>query len=528
MTYSKLRLILGDQLNGLHSWFAQPDDQVIYLIAELKQETNYVTHHIQKVCAFFAAMASFASEKRRDGHQVIYLTLDDTVAFESLGHLIVEYVHQLGVRQFEYQRPDEYRLSQELLALRFAEVSINCVDTEHFFLPYADIFTQFSPNKHQTMEHFYRRMRKRFDFLMENGKPVGGKWNYDANNRQKLKPDDLKRIPEPLLFSTNVDDIVERLNRHKVKTIGNMTRHGDQQCLIWPTNRTQALALLHYFCQYCLVDFGRFQDAMTAYHQAKWSLYHSRLSFALNAKLLSPKEVIDSAVNAYQQTQIETKRQAQSKIEISQIEGFVRQILGWREYIRGVYWVNMPRYAKLNALNASRKLPNFFWTGKTKMRCLNQSIGQSLDFAYAHHIQRLMMTANFCLLTEIEPSQVEDWYLGIYIDAIEWVEMPNTRGMGLFADGGIVGTKPYAASGAYVNKMSDYCVHCHYEVKTKVGDKACPLNSLYWYFMDKHSARLATHPRTRMIFRSWDNMAPEARQKILEQARYYLEHIEDL
>jgi deoxyribodipyrimidine photolyase-related protein len=259
---------------------------------------------------------------------------------------------------------------------------------------------------------------------------------------------------------------------------------------------------------------------MTNQHPDQWTLYHSRLSFSLNAKLLSPKEVIAAAVTAYEDSD--------GQITLPQIEGFVRQILGWREYVRCVYWQNMPEYGQRNELNADRDLPEYFWTGDTKMECLKQAIGQSLKYAYAHHIQRLMITGNFSLLTGIHPDQVDDWYLGIYIDAIEWVEMPNTRGMSQFADGGWVATKPYSAGGNYVNKMSDYCKSCHYKIKEKSSDEACPLNSLYWLFMNKHRDRLGKNPRIGMVYRNWDKQTEAMQTATLVRGNWCLENIEAL
>lgn len=514
MRYETIRLILGDQLNSEHSWFQQMDDNVLFLIAELKQENTYVTHHIQKVCAFFSAMARFANEKQSEGHHVLYLTLDDTQSFENLEQVLKHYVKEVGAIKFEYQRPDEYRLLEQLANVKFEGVVTRCVDTEHFLLPFEEIEPQFPKGKHVTMEHFYRRMRKRFNIMMQDGKPLGGKWNYDANNRNKLKAKDIEQLPNPLMFSLNVNEIIARLKRHNIQTIGKL-----DAALLWPVNRSQSLTLLAHFCQVCLPLFGRFQDAMTGEHDAKWSLYHSRLSFSMNSKLLHPKEVIDAALRAFE---------ANPNIDISQVEGFIRQVLGWREYIRAIYWANMPQYPQKNELGASRQLPGYFWSGETKMACMRNAIGQSLDYAYAHHIQRLMVTGNFCLLTEINPDQVDEWYLGIYVDAIEWVEMPNTRGMALFADGGIVGTKPYAASGSYINKMSDYCKNCHYDNKARSGEGSCPFNSLYWRFMHKHEKRLTRNPRIGMIFRSWDNMEESQRQAILDTAERYISDLESL
>ncbi|UAB73728.1 cryptochrome/photolyase family protein [Vibrio sp. SCSIO 43132] len=516
MKTKTIRLILGDQLNYQHSWYQNIDDSILYVIAELKQETDYTKHHIQKVCAFFSAMESFSAWLTESGHQVKYMNLDDTAAFADLPDLLTNLCLQTGASQLQYQSPDEYRLSQQLSKLDIEGVSITCVDTEHFMLSVELIPGQFPKGKHVLMEHFYRRMRKQFGILMDaNDKPVGGKWNYDANNRKKLKPADIDQLPEPLMFANDITTILERIERHGVVTMGNI---GEQ--LLWPVNRSQALNLLAHFCQICLPLFGTFQDAMTSQHKAKWSLYHSRLSFAINAKILSPLEVIDAALTRYEQPS--------SNVSLDQIEGFVRQIIGWREYIRGVYWANMPEYAEKNHLNATRALPDYFWTGKTQMHCMKQAIDQSLDYAYAHHIQRLMVTGNFALVTGCQPDEVDDWYLGIYVDAIEWVEMPNTRGMALFADGGVIATKPYAASGSYINKMSDYCKGCHYDVKQRSGESACPFNGFYWRFMNQHRELLSKNPRIGMIYRSWDNMDLEVQDAILDTAERNLQRIEEL
>jgi deoxyribodipyrimidine photolyase-related protein len=268
-----------------------------------------------------------------------------------------------------------------------------------------------------------------------------------------------------------------------------------------------------------LPRFGTFQDAMTDQSEHKWSLYHSRLSFSLNAKLLSPREVVAMAIDAYR---------GRDDISLSQVEGFVRQILGWREFIRGIYWLNMPEYQKLNYLEADRPLPEYFWSGETQMNCMSEAINQSLDYAFAHHIQRLMVTGTFSLLAGIDPDQVDDWYLGIYLDAIEWVELPNTRGMSQFADGGLVGTKPYSASGNYINKMSDYCKGCRYKVSKKTGSDACPFNSLYWHFMHRHRPIFEKNPRIGMVYRNWDKQSEENRNLTLERAEWCLEHLDEL
>lgn len=518
---SELRLILGDQLNASHSWFAEKSPQVTYLIAELMQEATYTQHHIQKVCAFFAAMKSFANALESAGHQVIYLTLDDTSDYANLTSLITDLVNTHSFDQFSYQLPDEYRLRTQLDDLTTSlGVNVSAVETEHFYISDAQLSDYFKQGKKHRLEHFYRKLRVQFDVLMQDGEPLGGEWNYDSKNRNKLKAADLADIPDPLLFSNDVSKILKRIKAHDISTLGR-----PMEQLLWPINRAQSLELLQFFCKYMLPRFGQFQDAMTGKlmtmgEDQGWSLYHSRISFALNSKMISPQCVVDIAIAAF--------KSSEGTIDIAQIEGFVRQILGWREFIRGVYWANMPDYAQLNHLNASRDLPAWFWTGKTKMRCMSHAITQSLDFAYAHHIQRLMVTGNFCLVAGIAPEQVDNWYLGIYIDAIEWVEMPNTRGMSQFADGGIVGSKAYAASGNYTKKMSDYCPDCHYKVTDTVGEKACPLNSLYWQFMDQHQEEFFKNPRSKMVYSSWLKKTDEQRNSVLQHAHSLLENLDGL
>ena len=514
--YRTLRLILGDQLNASHSWYRQHDDSCLYVIAELKQETDYVRHHWQKICAFFAAMQNFAKALQASGHKVLHLTLDDTSKHADLPALIESLIAQYKVDQFEYQRPDEYRLLHQLRDFSAVQPMLTQeVCSEHFLLPYEEIKKQFQANKAHRMEMFYRRMRKRFNYLMDDGQPIGERWNFDSENRAKLKARDLDEVPEPLLFSSDVSAINERLKRHNVDGFGD-----SPDAIIWPINRSQSRDMLADFCQRLLPQFGRFQDAMTGQHNQHWSLYHSRLSFAMNAKILHPQQVIEAAIQAWQESP--------ERIELAQVEGFVRQILGWREFVRGIYWANMPDYARANTLQAEQALPHYFWSAKTSMRCMSQAIGQSLEYAYAHHIQRLMVIGNFSLLAGIHPDHVDQWYLGVYIDAIEWVELPNTRGMSQFADGGLLASKPYAGSGQYINRMSDYCKGCHYKVRERTGKKSCPFNSLYWHFVQRHRQHFKHNPRMAMVYRNWDKQDHNTQQQILQQGQYYLDNIEHL
>ena len=516
MKAKHLKLILGDQLNPMHSWFERIDDDVVYVIAELHQEANYTKHHIQKITAFFAAMNDFARQLESEGHRVCYLTLDDTAKYQDLPELIKALVLTYNSEIFTFQRPDEYRLRAQLSDIsNQLNLPVYEVDSEHFLLPFEELPSHFAAATHVRMENFYRFMRKRFSILMNGIKPVGDAWNFDANNRQSFKKSDINFIPKPLVFETPADDYLQRIKKHNIQTIG-----FESASIAYPINRQQSLVLLDFFCKHQLANFGNFQDAMTAASPYAWSLYHSRLSFSLNCKMLSPMEVIQAALLAYENSE--------GKITLPQIEGFIRQILGWREYVRGMYWANMPNYAEQNFLSANRNLPDFFWNGNTKMHCLKSAISQSLEHAYAHHIQRLMITGNFALLAGIAPNQVDEWYLGIYIDAIEWVELPNTRSMALFADGGWIATKPYAASGNYVNKMSDYCKGCHYNVKEKVGPNACPLNSLYWNFIDKNHDKFASNHRMSFPVRNWDKMEQAKKIEIIEHASELLNNLSSL
>jgi deoxyribodipyrimidine photolyase-related protein len=369
----------------------------------------------------------------------------------------------------------------------------------------------FEGKKTFLMESFYHMMRKKHHILMEGDKPLTGKWNYDGENRKKLPKD--HKPTSPLVFQNDVTKIVSEIQKTDIKSIGNI----DAENFVWPINRKQSLELVDFFATECLALFGSYQDAMTP---NEWSLYHARLSFSMNVKLISPFEVIQRAILEWENRPEE--------IAYHQLEGFVRQIIGWREYMRGIYWNKMPEYATMNYFNHENQLPEWFWTGKTKMNCLKDAINQSLNYAYAHHIQRLMITGNFALLAGIHPDEVDAWYLGIYIDAIEWVEITNTRGMSQFADGGIVGTKPYVSSAAYIDKMSHYCGSCFYKKAVKTGDKACPFNSLYWNFYDKNEDKLGKNPRIGMMYNVWRKMKTDDKVALLEQADYYLKNINEL
>ena len=508
----KLRLILGDQLNAQHSWYEEQNDQHFYVIMEMRQETGYVLHHIQKLVGFFAAMEQFAEMLQLKGHQVIHLKIDDSRnsgdLIDNLNRLIDEY----QIDQFEYQLPDEYRLDQQLKSFALnASVPVVAFDTEHFLTSRSELGDFFAGKKQYLMESFYRMMRKKWNVLMDGTNPTGGQWNFDHDNREKMDAD--VKLPPKSVVKTDVSSVYERIQKAEIASFGKI----DPLQYVWPLNREQALQVLNEFVKHRLPLFGTYQDAMT---DRDAFLFHSRLSFALNVKILHPIEVINRCAEDFYSNP--------GRVSMNQLEGFVRQILGWREYMRGIYWLKMPSYAELNFFKQDRKLPEWFWTGNTKMKCLNHSIGQSLEHAYAHHIQRLMVIGNFALLAGLSPDEVDAWYLGVYIDAIEWVEITNTRGMSQFADGGIVGSKPYTSSGAYIKKMGSYCDSCHYDHKLKLGDKACPFNSLYWHFHARNREFLERNPRIGMMYRTWDRMAQSDKQAILQQADNLLLNLNSL
>ncbi len=506
-----LRLILGDQLNINHSWFDETNKNTTYVMMEIKPETEYFLHHAQKVMAIFSAMRAFAENIERQGHQVVYFKFDDPENQHSFNKNLKRLIKVEDFDIFEYQEPDEYRLDKQLSDFcRELSIKTRMVSSEHFFTERNDVETFFKGKKSWVMEHFYRDMRKKHHVLMNDGKPVGAAWNFDKSNRNKLPKN--HQPPEPLTFGLPDKELPQKLKKWEVSTFGS----DSPENFTWPTTREQSLQLLDYFIKNLLPDFGTYQDAM---HTDYWNIYHSRLSFSMNIKMLSPKEVLNRVEEAYHKSE---------KTEIAQAEGFIRQILGWREFMRGIYWAHMPQYGQKNFFNHQRKLPDFYWSGETKMHCMKSAIGQSLDYAYAHHIQRLMVTGNFALLNETHPDEVDRWYLGVYIDAFEWVEMPNTRGMSQFADGGIVATKPYVSSANYINKMSNYCKSCSYDHKKTTGKNACPFNSLFWNFLNKNKDMLSKNRRMNFLVKNWEKKTPESREEVLNQAKFYHDHMDKL
>ena len=534
MKKTTLRLILGDQLNPLHSWFTVVDCSVIYVLMELRQETDYVLHHAQKILAIFAGMRDFAALLEAAGHRVHYVKIDDAANLPTITENLNALIAKYQAIAFEYQAPDEWRLDMQMAdyvksLTQSQSISMQMVDSEHFFTARDETALLFGDRKKWLMETFYRQMRLKHGILIEDDskppKPVGGQWNFDAENRKvwpglPLAPADIRLLKgKSERKSYDHSALWATIVKAGVKSFGepNAAKFG------WPLNRAEALVQLDVFIDQVLPNFGDFEDAMSS---KEWRLFHSLLSFSMNVKMLNPREVVAKAEAAGRS----------GAAPLAAVEGFIRQILGWREFMRGFYWAKMldslpATYADNNYFNHQMPLPKWFWTGKTQMRCMAAAIGQSLEHAYAHHIQRLMVIGNFALLAGVNPKELHHWYLGIYIDAFEWVELPNTVGMSQFADGGLLATKPYVSSAAYIDRMSDYCKGCHYDKKLREDTstkQACPFNALYWDFHLKHADKLASNPRIGMVYQQLKKMDAGKIEALQAQAARLLGRLDQL
>ena len=506
-----LRLILGDQLNPLHSWFAQVRPDVVYLLMEVRSETDYVRHHAQKVLGLFAAMRELARALKAAGHRVRHVAIDEPSNRQSLTANLEALITHYGASAVEVQSPDEWRVQQDLQ--RWAQtcpVPVRETDSEHFFTARDEAQRLFAGKKQWLMERFYREQRRRHGVLLDaQGQPEGGQWNFDADNRKPWPG--TPAAPADTRPSHDHRALWQSIVAAGVQTLG----EPQAQAFRWPLNRAEALEQLEHFIAEGLPHFGDYQDALSG---RSWHLFHSLLSFALNCKMLSPREVVQAAERAWRE----------GRAPLHAAEGFIRQILGWREYVRGVYWAQMPGYTEHNHLGHTRPLPEWFWTGQTRMACLASALGQSLEHAYAHHIQRLMVVGNFGLLAGLSPQALHQWYLGIYIDAFEWVEAPNTLGMSQWADGGLLATKPYVSSAAYLQRMGDHCSACAYQPKQRTGEQACPFNALYWDFFDRHREHLQGNPRLGVVYSQLKKMAPDTLAELRTQAASTLERLETL
>ncbi|WP_425418243.1 cryptochrome/photolyase family protein [Oricola indica] len=499
-----LRFVLGDQLSRDLSCLKGLEKDDIVLMCEVAEEATYVRHHKKKIAFLFSAMRHFAEGLRGDGYEVEYrhFGADDDV--RSLTDALRQAIRKHDISTVIATEGAEYRvLEMQRAWAGESGIELDLRPDERFIATASEFADWAKGRKELRMEYFYREMRRKTGYLMDaNGGPEGGQWNYDKDNREPLPED--ATIPERPHYAVDdtTRDVLDLVDGSFGDHIGRLEPFN------YPVTRRQAMHYLNWFVTEALPEFGRYQDAMK---QGEPLLYHSHLSALINCGLLDPRECCEKAISAWND----------GDAPLNAVEGFVRQIIGWREYIRGIYWLKMPEYGQENALDAKRDLPEFFWSGETQMNCMRQAITETLDNAYAHHIQRLMVIGNFALLAGLDPKQVQEWYLAIYHDAYEWVEMPNVVGMILHADGGLVASKPYAASGAYIDRMSDYCGKCRYSVKRKNGEKACPFNYLYWNFLIGNRPRFRNNHRMRMIYTSLDKMGEDRIDAIGEDSRRF-------
>jgi deoxyribodipyrimidine photolyase-related protein len=504
-----LRLILGDQLSRSISALRDINhEQDVVLMVEVQDESTYVQHHKQKIVLVLSAMRHFAELLAAEGIRLDYVRLD---AKENTGSFTGELMRALSrhtVARIIVTEPGEWRVLEMMQSWKGQlSIPVEIRPDDRFFCSTEEFAAWAHGRKGLRLEFFYREMRRKTGWLMDGEQPVGGRWNYDAENRRPLPrgvvPPRTRRFAPDATTREVMSIVGERFSDH----------FGDLESFGWAVTRRDAQTALRYFVRQSLPRFGDYQDAMKS---GEDFLFHAVISPSLNIGLLTPREVCEAALRAYEK----------QNAPLEAVEGFIRQILGWREFVRGIYWLHMPAYRKSNFLSADRPLPEFYWTGRTKMRCLRETIEATRRNAYAHHIQRLMVTGNFALLAGIAPTEVEEWYLVVYADAFEWVELPNTHGMALHADGGILGSKPYAASGAYIDRMSDYCAGCTYDPKRKLGPGACPFNYLYWHFLMVNQRRLERNPRMGMPYRTLTRMTSRRRKEIIKEAEGFLARLD--
>jgi deoxyribodipyrimidine photolyase-related protein len=501
----RLILVLGDQLGRDISALRAADksrDQVV--MAEVFAEGRSVAHHPQKIILILSAMRKFASGLAADGWNVAYSRLDDPDNTQSIPGELVRRAAAHNASEVLATTPGEWRL---IAALEDTPLRVTLLPDDRFLCSEADFTVWAEGRKELRLEYFYRMLRRRTGLLMEGDTPAGGKWNFDPENRKPAKPDLFRKRPLRFAPDAVTEEVTALVERRFPDHFGNARPFG------WATDREGALRALDHFVTHALPSFGSEQDAMLADDP---TLSHALLSPYLNTGLLSPMEVCRRAEAEW----------VAGRAPLSAVEGFIRQIIGWREFVRAIWQREGPDYAGRNLLGHRRALPALYWGGPTAMNCLSHAVAQTRDMAYAHHIQRLMVTGNFALLAGVDPAEVHKWYLAVYIDAYEWVEAPNTVGMSQFADGGIVGSKPYVSSGAYIDRMSDYCAGCAYSVKAKTGPQACPFNLLYWHFLDRHSKQFARNPRMAQMYRNWDRMDADLKAQVLAAAEAFLARLD--
>lgn len=500
---AKLLIILGDQLDLSSEALSRLDPKIDQIwMAEVPEESEHVWSHQARIALFLSAMRHFRDELIQMGFHLSYQEIHEACPKETLGEALYKTLKNRSFSQVSVVEPGDYRVLQELhSACKKTKHSLEVLPDQSFLFSTAEFASYARERKGLRMEFFYRQMRKKHSILMEGETPVGGSWNYDRENRESFG----KQGPQGSFAhpSFKPDALTRQVILEVRKHFG---KHpGELENFDWPTHRKQALELLDDFIKNHLPHFGRYQDAM-------WSgepyLHHSKISVALNLKLIRPLEVIQKVEDAFRR----------KKVTIASAEGFIRQILGWREYVRGIYHLMMPEYLERNALKANADLPDFFWDGKTEMNCLSEVIQQTLKLGYAHHIQRLMVTGLYCLLLGVHPKKVHQWYLAVYVDAVEWVELPNTLGMSQYADGGVMASKPYIASGKYIQRMSNYCQNCRYLPDQATGERACPFTTLYWDFVREHRLLLKGNPRLGAQLKNWDRMDAAKKAEIEKRA----------
>jgi len=505
-----LRWVLGDQCSASLSSLSDLDPATdVVVMAETLSECTYVKHHAKKIVLVLSAMRHFSQALAARGVRVDYIRLDDPANTQTLRTELQRAVERHRPDRVVVTEAGEWRLMEDMRGWHEAVgLEVDIRDDTRFLCRHRE-FRAWARGTGKLakvslrMEFFYREMRRRYALLMDGDQPEGGRWNYDAENRKRL-PAGVRAPPPPRFPPDAITQEVMALVAERFPD-----HFGQVDGFALPVTAEDARRALDDFVETRLAQFGDWQDAMQV---GEATLFHALVSTSINTGLLTPLAACEAAEAAYRA----------GAAPLNATEGFIRQILGWREFIRGIYWLKMPEFGKLNALDATRKLPWFYWSAETRMNCIHHAVADTREHAYAHHIQRLMITGNFALLAGLDPAEVDEWYLIVYADAYEWVEMPNVRGMALFADGGIVGSKPYASSGAYINRMSDYCQHCDYDVKDAVGDRACPFNALYWDFMARHATRFAGNQRMAMPLRTLERMDPARVQALRDRARAFL------
>ena len=503
-----LRMILGDQLN--HSISSLDDcnkEKDIVLMCEVMEEVVYIKHHKKKIAFLFSAMRHFAISLKENGYTIYYTKLDDNKNTGSFFGEVRRYITKYNITRIIVTQPSEYRVLKNIHSWKKNfNIPIEIRADIHFFCEPEEFKSWAKAHNPIRMEHFYRYMRKKYSILMDGEKPEGGKWNYDSKNRKS--PKEGLHIPSICIFKPDyiTQDVLNLVH------LLFEDHFGDLEPFNFAVNREEALTAFKQFIDQRLMHFGDFQDAMI---EGEPFVFHSHISLYLNCGLLLPMECVKAVIEAYNY----------KKAPLNAVEGFIRQIIGWREYVRGVYWMKMPEYKNNNYFGAVKNLPDFYWTAKTKMNCLKQCVKETKENAYAHHIQRLMVLGNFALITGISPTQVNEWFLSVFVDAYEWVELPNVSGMTLFADGGFLASKPYAAGGNYINKMSNYCKNCIYKINLKNGLKACPFNYLFWDFLIRNRKMLNYNHRIRLLYKSYDRMSSDKKLAIELDSKQFLQSL---